>query len=42
MLLRLGVTVLLSHSKIDNVDDIRGLGAWSADEEVVGLDVAVD
>ena len=42
VLLRLGVTVLLRHTKVDDVDDIGALGAGAADKEVVGLDVAVD
>jgi hypothetical protein len=42
VLLRLGIAVLLGHAKVDNVDDIGALGAWTADEEVVGLDVTVD
>lgn len=42
VLFRLGITVLLGHAKVDDVDDAGGLGAGSADEEVVGLDVAVD
>jgi hypothetical protein len=42
VLLRLGVTVLLGHTKVDNVDNIGALGAWTANEKVVGLDVAVD
>jgi hypothetical protein len=42
VLLRLGVAVLLRHTKVDNVDDIGALGAWTANEKVVGLDVAVD
>jgi hypothetical protein len=42
VLLRLGVTVLLSHTEVDNVDNIGALGAWPADQEVVGLNVPVD
>ena len=42
VLLRLGVAVLLGHSKVDDVDDVGDLGLGAADEEVVGLDVAVD
>lgn len=42
VLLRLGVTVLLGHTEIDHVDDIRSLGVWPADEEVIGLDITVD
>jgi hypothetical protein len=42
VLLRLWVTVLLSHTEVHNVNYISALGAWSADEEVVRLDVAVD
>jgi hypothetical protein len=42
VLLRLWVTVLLGHAEIDDVDNVGSLGAGAADEEVVGLDVAVD
>jgi hypothetical protein len=42
VLLGLRVTVLLCHTKVDDVDDIGALRARAADEEVVGLDVAVD
>ena len=42
VLLRLGVTVLLGHAEVDDVDDIGTLGSWASNEEVVGLDVAVD
>ncbi len=42
VLLRLGVTVLLRHTKIDNVDDVGSLGARSSDQEIVGLDISVD
>jgi hypothetical protein len=42
VLLRLGVTVLLSHTEVHDVDYVSTLRAWSADKEVVRLDVAVD
>lgn len=42
VLLRLGITVLLRHAEIDDVDHVGALGAWSADKEVVRLDIAVD
>lgn len=42
VLLRLRVTVLLRHTKIDDMDDTSSLRSRSADEEVVGLDVPVD
>lgn len=42
VLLRLGITVLLCHTKVDDVDDVGGLGAGATDQEVVGLDVTVD
>ena len=42
VLLRLRVTVLLSHTKVHNVNYISALGAWSANQEVVRLDIAVD
>ena len=42
VLLRLGVAVLLGHAEVDNVDNVGALGAGAADEEVVGLDVAMN
>ena len=42
VLFGLWVSVLLGHAEIDHVDDICGFGVWSADEEIVGFDVAVD
>lgn len=42
MLLRLGISILLGHAEVDDVDDILSLSVRSANEEVVGLDVAVD
>jgi hypothetical protein len=42
VLLGLGVTVLLGHAKVDNVDDVGALGARATDEEVIGLDVTID
>lgn len=42
VLLRLWVTVLLGHAEVDDVDNVGSLGAGAADEEVVGLDIAVD
>lgn len=41
MLLGLGVSVLFGHAKVHNMNDIRSFRVWSADEEVVWLDVAV-
>ena len=42
VLFRFGIPILLRHSKVNNVNYIGRLGACSADEEVVGLDVSVD
>jgi hypothetical protein len=42
VLLRLWVTVLLGHAEVDDVNNVGSLGARATDEEVVGLDVAVD
>ena len=42
VLLGLGVTVLLCHAEIDDVDDVGGFGARPANEEIVGLDIAID
>ena len=42
VLLCLGVTVLLGHTKVHDVNYISALGPWAADEEVVRLDIAVD
>jgi len=42
VLLGLGVPVLLRHTEINNVDNVGSLGAGSANQEVVRLDVAID
>lgn len=42
VLLGLGVAVLLRHTEINHVDDIGGLGSLPSDQEVIGLDIAVD
>jgi hypothetical protein len=42
MLFCFGISVLLGHAEVDYVDDVGGLCAWFADEEVVGFDVSVD
>ncbi len=42
VLLRLGISVLLGHAEVDNMNDIGALRARSANQEVVGLDVSVD
>ena len=42
MLLGLWISVLLSHAKIDNMNDIRPFSARTANEEIVGLYIAID
>lgn len=42
MLLRFRIPVLLCHAKVDDVNNVGSLGGGSTDQEVVGLDVAVD
>jgi hypothetical protein len=42
VLLGLGVTVLLSHTEVDNVDNVRVLAVGTTNEEVVRLDITVD
>lgn len=42
MLLGFGVSILFSHAKVNHVNDIGGFGVWSANQEVIGLDIAVD
>ena len=42
MLLRLRVSVLLSHPKVDDMDHIGRFCGRAADEEVVRLDVSVN
>lgn len=42
VLLRLGVSVLLCHTEINNMDDVGGLGRWATNEEVIGLDITVN
>lgn len=37
-----GISVLFGHAKVDDVNDIGSFGAWSANEKVVRLDIAVD
>ena len=40
--LRFGISVLLGHTEVDDVDHVLALGTWSPNQEVVGLDVSVD
>ena len=42
MLLRLRITILLSHAKVDNVDDVGTLRTGATNQEIVRLDVSVD
>ena len=42
MLFRLRVSILLSHTKVDNVNNIGGFGPRATNQEVVGLDISVD
>lgn len=42
VLLGLWVAVLLGHAEVNGVDDISRLGAWSADQKVIWLDIPVD
>lgn len=42
VLLGLRVAVLLRHTKVNDMNHVRRLRAWSANEEVVWLDVTVD
>jgi len=42
VLLGLGVTVLLGHAEVNNVNNVGGFAVGPSDQEVVGLDVAVD
>lgn len=42
MLLRLGVSVLLGHPKVDDMDHVGRFCGRAADEEVVRLDVSVN
>lgn len=42
VLLRLGISVLLCHAKIDNMDNVLRLARYLANQEVVGFDVTVD
>lgn len=41
MLLRLGVSVLLCHSKIHNVNHISRLRPRATNEEVIGFDITI-
>lgn len=38
----LWIAVLLGHPKVDDVNEVCILRAWTANKEVVGLDIAVD
>lgn len=42
VLLRLGITVLLSHAEIDDVNHVRSLCPGSSNQEIVGLDISVN
>ena len=42
MLLCFGISILFGHAKIEDVNDVDGFGVGSADEEIVGLDIAID
>ena len=42
MLLCFRVSVLFSHSEINDMNDIGGFGTGTTNEEVVGFDVSVD
>ena len=42
MLLRLGISVLLGHAKIDDMDNIGRLSIRPSNEKVVWLDITVD
>ena len=42
MLLRLRVTILFGHAKVNHVNDIGSFGPWSSNEEIVWFDVTID
>lgn len=42
MLFGLRIAVLLRHSEINNVDNISSLGIGSANEEIIGFDIAIN
>ena len=42
MLFRFRVAILLRHTEVNYVDDIGGFRAWSANEEVIRFNVAVN
>lgn len=39
---RLGIPVLLGHSKVHHMDCIRPFGTRTTDQKVVGFDISVD
>ena len=39
---RLGISVLLGHTEVDNVNSISALCSGTADEEVIWFDISVD
>lgn len=42
MLLCLGISVLLGHTKVDQENIVGGLSAWLADQKVVWLNITVN
>lgn len=42
MLLCFRISILFSHSKIDDMNDICSFCPWTSDEEIIWLDIAVD
>lgn len=42
MLFRFGITILLGHTEVDDVNDVGGFRVGSAYQKVVGLDISVD
>lgn len=42
MLFRLWVSILFSHSEIDNMDDIGSFCSRTTNQEIIGLDISVD
>lgn len=42
MLLCLWVPVLFGHTKVYHIYSVGRLMSWTADEEIIGFDIAVD
>ena len=42
MLLRFWIAVLLCHTEVDNMDNASAFASWSADQKIIGLNIAIN